>query len=810
MRPKVGCGFDEFVAGVCRNGPDGDPFVPYDYQRRLAANGLPELLRVPTGAGKTLAAVLPWLYRRRFHPDKEVRQATPRRLVVVLPQRALVEQTARSVRAWLVGAGLASESGLTEGSDDEVRLHVLLGGASTDDRLWKMHPERESIIVGTQDMVLSRLLMRGYAEQRAAWPVAFGLLHADTQFVFDEVQLMGPALPTSLQLQGLRSRLGTVLPVRSMWMSATVNETDLATADYSGPTSVEELSDADRNGPLRMRLEATRLIRRGEVGDEPAKYPAELAALVVAEHRPGTRTLVVLNTVERARQVFAAVGALAPAAEVVLLHSRFRPDDRARQTDQALAEPGVAGRIVIATQVLEAGIDTTSSVLVTELAPWSSIVQRAGRCNRDGRADNATVIWVRPAGRNAAAPYTEENVDAAEETLRALEGTRITSAELPTRGTEPYRPEYPQLRLRDLRGLFDTAADMSGNDLDVSQWIRDADENAVSLAWRTIPRDFDDWTFPAREELCPVPVASLRAWLRTHPVWCYDNTTSAWRTARGADIRPGSTYIADAAQGGYLAEQGWCPESKTLVTPVETHDDEGSDGAREDRSTAAVQWVTLAQHLDDVEREITTLWTELPRTDLTEQQQGAAALAGRYHDLGKAHPVFDASLRTIAGDAWPGEGPWAKSGTQDRLRHDRQYFRHELVSALMLLDPEAKLLSGISEPELVTYLVAAHHGKVRVTVRSMPGEQGTVLGVGQPDDAATLAFNLTDGTGVPAIKPDLDRLRVGEHNGPSWSELATQLRDRADLGPFRLGFLEALVRVADWRVSRSYEQEATA
>jgi CRISPR-associated endonuclease/helicase Cas3 len=40
----------------------------YGFQRRLAADGLPDLLCVPTGAGKTLAAVLPWLYRRTAHP----------------------------------------------------------------------------------------------------------------------------------------------------------------------------------------------------------------------------------------------------------------------------------------------------------------------------------------------------------------------------------------------------------------------------------------------------------------------------------------------------------------------------------------------------------------------------------------------------------------------------------------------------------------------------------------------------------------------------------------------------------------------
>jgi hypothetical protein len=50
---------------------------PYPYQERIAAQGLPELLAVPTGAGKTAAMVLGWLWRRRFHPDRSVRGATP-------------------------------------------------------------------------------------------------------------------------------------------------------------------------------------------------------------------------------------------------------------------------------------------------------------------------------------------------------------------------------------------------------------------------------------------------------------------------------------------------------------------------------------------------------------------------------------------------------------------------------------------------------------------------------------------------------------------------------------------------------------
>jgi CRISPR-associated endonuclease/helicase Cas3 len=47
----------------------------------------------------------------------------------------------------------------------------------------------------------------------------------------------------------------------------------------------------------------------------------------------------------------------------------------------------------------------------------------------------------------------------------------------------------------------------------------------------------------------------------------------------------------------------------------------------------------------------------------------------------------------------------------------------------------------------------------------------------------------------------LSPLAIGGGAGPSWTARATSLRDRSDLGVFRLGFLEAIVRLADWRAS---------
>lgn len=50
------------------------------------------------------------------------------------------------------------------------------------------------VLVGTQDMLLSRALNRGYGMSRFDWPVHFGLLNQGCHWIVDEVQLMGPGL----------------------------------------------------------------------------------------------------------------------------------------------------------------------------------------------------------------------------------------------------------------------------------------------------------------------------------------------------------------------------------------------------------------------------------------------------------------------------------------------------------------------------------------------------------------------------------------------------------------------------------------
>lgn len=788
---------------------------PYPYQRRIAEEGLPELLSAPTGSGKTVAAVLPWLYRRRFHPDERVRAATPRWLVVVLPMRVLVEQTVDSVRAWLDGLGLAEPLPSDAGGSDRggIPVHVLMGGEPRRSP-WRLQPHLDRVFVGTLDMVLSRQLNRGYGESRFMWPVDFGLFNAGCQFVFDEVQLMGPGLATSRQLHGLRSVLGTADRCRSMWMSATVDPAQLRTVDADQVPEPLEISDADRSGGLRRRLEATRRVERVEVDEK--RFAAEVADHLLERHRRGTLTLSIHNTVDRARAVFAAVRKRSPDADVVLLHSRFRPPERREQVARALTpiDPEGPGRILISTQVVEAGVDISASVLITEAAPWPSIVQRAGRCNRDGASEDAVLGWLAPP---RAAPYPDQDVDASMATLASLDGVNVTSSQLMDQQVETTQHIVPVLRRRDLVELFDTSPDLTGNDVDVSRFIRDADDLDVSIAWRPLGDDRPDPSepLPSRDERCPVPVGEVRKLIGKSTLWVFDHLGARWRDASRDDVRPGATLLADSSFGQYTVEGGWTPGSKEAVEPIIASPDtpEPGDGLTspddraigDDPASMATEWTPLADHLAEAARAARELVELLDPPDLTIGQRSAVELAAGLHDLGKAHPAFQAMLRSAAApdDPAPEETLLAKSkgGRGHYDDAERRWFRHEFASALALEDASSRLLSGHAEPDLIRYLVAAHHGRVRLTARRHPNEAAHLV-LGLERDGETLEIDGLLEEPIGPVRLDPSCMEIGAHDGrPSWTARVLRLRDRDDLGPFRLAYLEALVRVADWRVS---------
>jgi len=658
-------------------------------------------------------------------------------------------------------------------------------------------------------MLLSRALNRGYGMSRYRWPTHFGLMNNDCLWVMDEIQLMGKGLSTTTQLQAFRDTIGTIdsLPACSVWMSATLHRDWLKTVDFDPEkdiTTILKLGDDDLNqSPVHKRNHAVKTLKKA---DTDSGNPKKLAEEIISRHRLGTRTLIVVNTVKRATDLFKEIEDKKPDAKLVLIHSRFRPIDRKKVIQSLIDEPEEAGTIIVSTQVIEAGVDVSAKVLFSELSPWSSLVQRFGRCNRSGEYEDAEIYWidVPTDKKNSALPYTEEELLHSTEILTDLEGHSVGPANLPEVNEDFSHKQV--IRKKEIFELFDTTPDLTGSDIDISRYIRDTDDMDFSVFWRDIDESkISDESLPMRDELCSVPLSDKKDLVKKHTIRIWDHIDGKWQRVRTeSEIYPGVTAMLDLKQGGYTSDKGWDLKSKRAV-PVFSHTDENVDGYYSDNSASEGEWKSVAEHTDDVCREIEAILGEI---GIGETLSESLVEGARWHDVGKAHPSFQSLIKEeelerysnppaakAPNGAWKGNAGFTTCNEDGR----RKYFRHELASGILALK------NGKSD--LTAYLATAHHGKVRGSIRSMPDEcvpsdKKRRFARGVWDGDIVSATDLGGGIVMPETKIDLSFMDLGYgENGPSWSARVLGLRDSPEIGPFRLAYLEALMKASDERAS---------
>lgn len=912
---------------------DATGYAPYEWQVRVATEGLPPILPVPTGLGKTEGAVLAWAWRRlAVAHDSE-----PLHLVYCLPMRSLVRQTVERLTRYF--GALEFKRGIA------VRVHELMGGAIDDD--WARWPDKPWVLVGTQDQLLSRALNRGYAMYRFDWPMHFGLLNQDCRWIVDEVQLMGPGLWTTAQLDWMRQkRFPGIKACPTTWMSATIGTGFLATIDRQrdGLDTVVPFDprlDEDQNEELRRRLAAKRCVEWFEpnTGKSSQLVHEQIAAAAHHDHRKGTLTLIICNTVEMAQQVFQALPQITPK---VLLTSRFRRKDRAqheqkliefeaKRANKARQDGGNVddedlGLICVSTQVVEAGVDISAHQLWSEVAPWPSVIQRLGRLNRDGHDKDARAhFWKTPLSKgkkadNRIGPYERIDLDRSATLLNALiplstahtfseaaaamATQHSVHSELIDKVLQP--APAPIVRALDVHGLFSTERDLHGGFTDVSAFVRDADPDAdVTVFWRVWagnapPRgdgDTDALDGPELDvsvEGCSVAFFRLRDILKTRgdTAWAWNDENEKWKRVRPHDLYPGMVVMLHRNVGGYNFQLGWTGKQSDGLADVPRA---GRGRAlRNDERSETEYWARLEVHLRDMRNEAERICDALGLRDNDGHRnpyRASIVEAAALHDIGKAHPKWQDALpndiravsgyadaplakfpRVLAVDGLADADairravalmrpnavrlpavPHQKHGTRLRWAIERQLsrserdelraipgvrwaghvpfrpgMRHEAASALAMWHRYRE--DDPPYPALAVYLAAAHHGKVRTILRAISGAGDDVFGVPRKPETIeavgqqwSLDFSVAaDGASGQWSE---DRFILTDHG---WTGLVADLlgpwRSQQDdgsdigavpkheprqLGPFLLAWLEALVRVADWRASAHPSESRT-
>ena len=674
-----------------------------------------------------------WSYHRIHRGEVK----WPTRLIWCLPMRVLVEQTEE------IAQRLCAQ--MPTGSRPSVQ--ILMGGADHGD--WFLYPERPAILIGTQDMLLSRALNRGYGSARALWPTEFGLLSNDSLWIMDEVQLMDVGLATSAHLQAFRRRAAELSPwsTSTWWMSATMQPSWLQTVDTA--QDYENWKQNEIRVPAEQRNVGLWKINKELIVDSiPAKDTDSFAHRILSEHATspggeyGKITLVVCNTVQRACVTFDRLKALGRAEGLELVHSRFRPAERAAWRGRFLSRSNCRDNvdlIIVATQVVEAGVDISVGCLITELAPWPSLVQRFGRCARYGGMGRVLVL---DRGRDeaSAAPYKLPELESAWDALAGLSDVGISSLEhfeesLTSEARHrlfPYTPEHLLLQ-SEFEELFDTTPDLTGADLEISRFIRTGDERDLQVCWLDVPEPKGksrparppETYQPWRNELCSIPFQAARDWLcgpetkaKRSPrlknrmrAWVWDWLDGEWSIATRALLQPGRVVCVAAGCGGYRVDRGFDPDSKVSVPSVnrvevdKTAVAESADNQETGEIRCENAWKTIACHSREVIDEMVKIASEL---NLPEHLKQILTLVGRWHDWGKSHPAFQGSLRRAdrptrsdlakgPQDAWL---PLSKMYSYADLIEKRPGFRHELASALGLFallekfDPHHPALVG--------------------------------------------------------------------------------------------------------------------
>ena len=372
----------------------------------------------------------------------------PRRLVYVVDRRAVVDQATDFAEK--IRETLRDRSDL-----EQVRIGLRLGdrplaistlrGQHRDNREWLTDPAAPAIIVGTVDMVGSRLLFEGYGVSRKMRPYAAGLMGCDTLVLLDEAHLSRPferLLKTIEEEQrvsttgsagasrgcftGSRASASVPPPFRVLPLSATLGNAAETAQAFS-------INDADLNDEtVSARLNAAKTLQIEKLNDAVelpiflAKRAWCLASKQAEAAAKPVRMLIYCDKRKDAEQVADHLCKRAkdeaPKTAVILFVGGRRFHEREAAADQ-LKEHGFiadadtspsASAFLVSTSAGEVGVDLDADHMVCDLVPWERMVQRLGRVNRRGKGMAQVLVL------DQLSPDTKNQDEATNTRLRAV------------------------------------------------------------------------------------------------------------------------------------------------------------------------------------------------------------------------------------------------------------------------------------------------------------------------------------------------------------------------------------------------------
>jgi len=386
--------------------------APFPWQQTLLAEFLageiPSALDIPTGLGKTSVMAI-WLVARICGAN------VPLRLIYVVDRRAVVDQATT--------VALALQQFVDVQPEIKAKLDIpnglpisTLRGQHVDNRLWLENPASPAIVVGTVDMIGSRLLFEGYGVSRKMRPYHAGLLGVDTLVILDEAHLVPPfekllehITQPDGELKPADAEYRELVPMMKLLSLSATGRSDqpafgLSDSDLQpGTITHKRLTAAKRlvfEHPLEGENIADALARHA--WSLSSKGTEALKVIVYSDKRDDA--VKTNDIIEKLAKGDKKQGIPAMQIETQLLVGGRRVHERegtARWLEEHSFIAGAKARpsratFVFATSAGEVGIDLDADHMVCDLVTWERMVQRLGRVNRRGAGSAKIVVIQEP------------------------------------------------------------------------------------------------------------------------------------------------------------------------------------------------------------------------------------------------------------------------------------------------------------------------------------------------------------------------------------------------------------------------------
>lgn len=336
--------------------------------RRLDNGVNPLIVKLPTGYGKTSITLSAGLACRE-------NDANWLRVIHVLPMRSIVDDIELRLSSHIQRLDLP-----------RIRVYKQYMGSS-------MSPFYcgKGIIVTTFDTFMMNLFKIPAPEFRKI--IELGYSHYDmpraniysSAVVLDEFHLLSNIGSLDDELKSLASSLAAVRALCEAGVPLVISTATLP------EVLIRAIEDILKR--VGIKIDEQNILRWGDLKDASFEESTRLKRIslrIIDKHEiinllkmyPEKKILIVMNKVERAVKIFREIRqAVGSGSQIILLHGRLREDikrERIKNIDHA--------QLVIATQVVEAGVDKSFDVLVTDPCPLDRFVQRAGRVARSAES----------------------------------------------------------------------------------------------------------------------------------------------------------------------------------------------------------------------------------------------------------------------------------------------------------------------------------------------------------------------------------------------------------------------------------------